>query len=693
MPRRPLLLCLLALSTSARAQSTDEWGAFPSTPAPARAGKEEPAAQPTAEGSTPDASDEATVVSMRERFLPGTEPHSPSTRGRAFDDLKNHRHTASANGTIGLLRVSTADIGQRGVMRFFALAEYFRLRDFPFEGATNTRTAGTFGLSVVPIEFLELYWTYAASANDNTHSAPRLIQSLGDLTLGAKVSFDVGHGFTAAGDLRTQAYSAVGHQDVDGFVFGFAPSAVLTFDARRHVRALPLRVHLNLGGVFDGTDALTDTSELNPAEVYALGINRYHRLTFGAGAELPLPYATPFVEYRLALPLGVEREGVPGPNGERYPVLEAMPASIGLGAKITALKDVTFTAGAELGLTRAATIGLPATPRFNVFLGASFNVDPFARGETRVVETLREVRADPAAPAAPTRAKITGVVLDAKTKQPLPGVMVALLGNPVPPVATDAAAGRFLTHEVPPGTVRLVARKPGYREAAVDVVLEAGKTAAVELMLEAMAARARFAFTITSGKQPIVATAVVKGPAEHTLSTSATASAPAQLEVEPGRYVVNVSAPGFLAQTREVQVSDGAEMALAFDLEKEPAKKLVVVKAKKIQILQQVNFDSGKATILPESYSLLNQVVDAIVRNDVKKIRVEGHTDNRGRKLVNLRLSQERARAVAEYLEKAGIDPRRLEAKGYGDSRPIAPNLTRRGRELNRRVDFMIVDP
>lgn len=133
-------------------------------------------------------------------------------------------------------------------------------------------------------------------------------------------------------------------------------------------------------------------------------------------------------------------------------------------------------------------------------------------------------------------------------------------------------------------------------------------------------------------------------------------------------------------------------MSITFELVAAPKKALVVFKGSKIEILQQVRFDTNKATIVPVSHGLLQQVIDSIVKNNVQRIRVEGHTDNRGAVATNQALSEARAQAVRDYLVSQGIDPERLEAVGYGDSRPIAPNLTARGRELNRRVEFIVLD-
>ena len=141
-----------------------------------------------------------------------------------------------------------------------------------------------------------------------------------------------------------------------------------------------------------------------------------------------------------------------------------------------------------------------------------------------------------------------------------------------------------------------------------------------------------------------------------------------------------------------MQVQAGGKLPVIFDLVAAPKKVLVIFKGDKIEILQQVHFATGKSTILPESFNLLQQVVDVIIKNNVKRVRVDGHTDNRGVKTANQTLSEDRARSVMEYLIAQGLPKERLESVGYGDSKPIAPNLTARGRELNRRVEFIVLE-
>jgi outer membrane protein OmpA-like peptidoglycan-associated protein len=121
---------------------------------------------------------------------------------------------------------------------------------------------------------------------------------------------------------------------------------------------------------------------------------------------------------------------------------------------------------------------------------------------------------------------------------------------------------------------------------------------------------------------------------------------------------------------------------------------LVAIDAGKIRINEQVFFATGKETILPKSFALLKAVGDAMRGTPgIKKISVEGHTDTTGKADHNLELSQKRAESVVQWLVKDGIDASRLEAKGFGGTKPIADNKTAKGRAENRRVDFVIVDP
>jgi OmpA-OmpF porin, OOP family len=117
------------------------------------------------------------------------------------------------------------------------------------------------------------------------------------------------------------------------------------------------------------------------------------------------------------------------------------------------------------------------------------------------------------------------------------------------------------------------------------------------------------------------------------------------------------------------------------------------IEAGEIKILQQVKFKTASAVILPESDGILTAVMTIFNEHpEIKKVRVEGHTDNRGGAAMNMGLSSRRAASVATWLIKHGVDKSRLTSKGFGLTKPIDSNTTDEGRQNNRRVEFHI-DP
>lgn len=104
-------------------------------------------------------------------------------------------------------------------------------------------------------------------------------------------------------------------------------------------------------------------------------------------------------------------------------------------------------------------------------------------------------------------------------------------------------------------------------------------------------------------------------------------------------------------------------------------------------VLSGVEFDTAKATIRPESYPRLDSVVEYMMHKKSARIEIAGHTDNKGNAKNNKILSEKRAQACRDYLIGKGIDGSRIQAVGYGDERPIAPNTTEEGRQQNRRIE------
>jgi outer membrane protein OmpA-like peptidoglycan-associated protein len=107
---------------------------------------------------------------------------------------------------------------------------------------------------------------------------------------------------------------------------------------------------------------------------------------------------------------------------------------------------------------------------------------------------------------------------------------------------------------------------------------------------------------------------------------------------------------------------------------------------------KNVLFLQAKAILLPQSSNELDQLAAMLIKNPRKELLIEGHTDNVGDAKANLRLSQERADAVAAYLIKKGVNENRIRTAGYGSSRPVSTDNSTEGHQLNRRVEFVITN-
>lgn len=119
----------------------------------------------------------------------------------------------------------------------------------------------------------------------------------------------------------------------------------------------------------------------------------------------------------------------------------------------------------------------------------------------------------------------------------------------------------------------------------------------------------------------------------------------------------------------------------------------VEVRDNQIAISEKIQFDLDKATIKPESSALLDEIVATFKKNpQIKKVSIDGFASSEGGPAFNMKLSEERAKAVMAYLVAHGVDKDRVQAKGWGVEKPIADNSTEDGREKNRRVEFNILE-
>ena len=623
----------------------------------------------------------------------GASAVAPATRARPLDDPRNDRPSPALDGATGLVHLHTAQTGPLGSVRLALAGEVFAQSDFLVQGDHDSRQGLTFSVAWTPKRWLEAYASILFSSNTNSVSSPKLLQIQGDTALGAKGLWKVSDAFTLAADLRLSIYPSIGA--IGYGAVGVTPRALMTFDARPVLHGFPLLAHVSLGFAADGTGNLAGTVQLTRVEEFALGIHRYDRVLAGVGVESPLPWVTPFVAWRMAAPTGLgalptvkDAQG----NLRQLTYGEIISHVLTLGARVTAVRDVTLMLSVDVGLNGAAIPGIPATMPWNFMAGLSYAFDPGSRSE-KITETReRTVEIDKPVAVAPPTGFVAGTVTDAKTGKPLADAIVVSGSDGALPVASAPTTGAFRTHGLKPGKVSLTVSHEGYKPATASATVSAHHTAKLAFALVRKVETGSLSLTITGGRhhRPVAAQVQVKGAKEDVLHAAKDGTVRATLP--PGKYTLDVTAPHYLARQKDLTLDEGGKVVVDVEMAPKPRRRLVIIRRHKLVLRRKIHFLSGRATILPDSDAILDQVIDLIATHGIKKLRIEGHTDSRGPAAFNLRLSQARADAVRQYLIEKGISPDRLQAQGFGETRPIAPNLTKRGRAMNRRVEFHIVD-
>jgi len=161
----------------------------------------------------------------------------------------------------------------------------------------------------------------------------------------------------------------------------------------------------------------------------------------------------------------------------------------------------------------------------------------------------------------------------------------------------------------------------------------------------------------------------------------------------PGAASVKTEADKFFAGGSEVEIKSKENVGADVTMSAKPKVASVAVQGKEIVIKKQILFEKDSSQIKGESNQLMSEIVDVFQRNpNIRKVEIQGHTDNTGTPDHNMQLSQARAESVRAWLTQHGIEAGRLEAKGYGQTRPRVPNVTAGNRAMNRRVQFIITD-
>ncbi len=163
-------------------------------------------------------------------------------------------------------------------------------------------------------------------------------------------------------------------------------------------------------------------------------------------------------------------------------------------------------------------------------------------------------------------------------------------------------------------------------------------------------------------------------------------------------YALNVEKKGYAFYSENFALEEGLQIEEPFLIEVElvPIPKLVAQEeapkeSSQAIVLKNVFFETGSAQLLDASQQELDRLYRLLADNPDMRIQINGHTDEVGGEEDNQLLSENRAKAVYEYLIEKGIEEKRLAYKGFGESKPIATNNTEEGRQQNRRTEFVIL--
>jgi outer membrane protein OmpA-like peptidoglycan-associated protein len=151
-------------------------------------------------------------------------------------------------------------------------------------------------------------------------------------------------------------------------------------------------------------------------------------------------------------------------------------------------------------------------------------------------------------------------------------------------------------------------------------------------------------------------------------------------------YAFNVNRKGYLLYSENFSMkSNISDSPMVINIALQPIEKGASI------VLKNIFFDSKKAELQTSSFSELNKLTALLQENNKLVIQINGYTDNVGKPTDNLTLSINRTKSVVAYLQKKGIDIKRLTGKGFGETKPIASNNTEPGRAQNRRTEIIVI--
>jgi outer membrane protein OmpA-like peptidoglycan-associated protein len=626
-------------------------------------------------------------------------------------------------GGSGLLRTQHAQSGLPGQFRLGFVGEWFSAGflctpKFPcpnpnggsaLTSDTLSHTGATLSLGAslfnIGAGTFDAYLSTSATADSDAANKPGLLQVLGDSNLGVKYMAPLGDIMHLGVLSELWLINGTGSVGLSGAGTSAKFGGVATADLRGSASSsshIPLRFSANIIYSLDNTGAVLTATELardepvTRIERFGLEVNRVDHFDFLLGGEAFLAdeRVRPFIEGRVLAANNRQNYQCHPNNPSHDNCLKTdtvLPSTLTIGSRFFPWKrGFSVLAALDIGLGGTSDFieELQPTPPWMLYLGLGWAVD--TQDRPPVVKRVE-------ASTQKARAKIVGFVHEKDKNDPVVNAIASYRDHAdLSPLATGAD-GKFWD-EVPPGTYTYDLKAEGYKPGSCDANLPAGGSdVAIDCPLEALPrlgtviGHVRDADTAQSisGVQVVLTDSQRKA-----IPLNTDASGGFRFEgVALGTAELRVETDGYLVLVVPADVRARQENTVDLMLRPKPKQSKVAITSKEIAIREQIQFALDSALILPESFGILTEIADSAIRHpEIKRVEVQGHTDNTGSAEHNQQLSEQRAEAVRAWLVQHGVSGDRLVARGYGQERPLVPNVTATNRGQNRRVQFIILE-
>jgi outer membrane protein OmpA-like peptidoglycan-associated protein len=277
-------------------------------------------------------------------------------------------------------------------------------------------------------------------------------------------------------------------------------------------------------------------------------------------------------------------------------------------------------------------------------------------------------------------AKIMGRIYDAETNSPV-AANITFPQTEFPAVTSDTAG--YYNATLMPGSFRLRVEATNYQPEDKVINLADNETKVIDIAMHSGGILTGKVSEYETGK-PLLAQITFVNTDIPKIATDPKTGI-YKVAVPAGTYSVTVEADDYIMESAPVVMARDETKIQNFVLKPVP-------RVGERVVLKGITFDFNSAVIRPSSYPVLDDAARVFKAKPTMRVEIGGHTDSVGSDSYNMKLSNERANAVREYLIRYhDIDPNRLIAVGYGETQPIADNRTRSGRDTNRRIEFKVL--